>query len=98
MASNLGLYYLSMSHKKNASLIWVKFFCCINYSNQLYFSSSKRIMIGYRAVLTILIGMTFAICGTEPVTIKTVFFAMARIIVCFNLSFLDFKKIKKVIL
>ena len=27
-------------------------------------------MIGYRAVLTIWIGMAFAICGTETVTIK----------------------------
>ena len=46
-------------------------------------------MIGYRAVLTIGIGMAFAICGTETVTIKTVF-AMARVNVCFNVSFLDF--------
>ena len=29
VASDLGLYYLSMSHKKNARLIWVKYFCCI---------------------------------------------------------------------
>ena len=26
VASDLGLYYLSMSHKKNASLIWVNTF------------------------------------------------------------------------
>ena len=31
------------------------------------------IMIGYRAVLTICIGMAFAICETETATIKTVF-------------------------
>ena len=36
-------------------------------------SSSNWIMIGYRAVLTIRIGMTFAICGTETVTSKAVF-------------------------
>ena len=53
VASDLDLYYLSMSHKKNASIIWVKYFCCIFYSHQLYFSSSNWIMIGYRAVLTI---------------------------------------------
>ena len=35
VASDLGLYYLSMSHKKNARLIWVKYFCCICYSHQL---------------------------------------------------------------
>ena len=49
-------------------------------------------MIGYRAVLTICIGMAFAICGTEIVTIKTVY-SMARINVCFNISFLDFNHI-----
>ena len=38
--------------KKNASIIWVKYFCCICYSHQLYFSSSNWIMIGYRAVFT----------------------------------------------
>ena len=37
VASDLGLYYLSMSHKKkNPCLIWVKYFCCIRYSHQLY--------------------------------------------------------------
>ena len=44
-------------------------------------------MIGYRAVLTICIGMEFAICGTETATIKTVFFVMARINVCFKVHF-----------
>ena len=48
-------------------------------------------MIEYRAVLNILIGMAFAICGTDTVTIKTVF-AMARINVYFNVSFLDFNQ------
>ena len=33
-------------------------------------SSSNWIMIGYRAVLNICIGMAFAICRTEPVTIR----------------------------
>ena len=37
------------------------------------------------------IGMAFAICGTETVTIKTVF-AMARTNVSFNVSFLDFNQ------
>ena len=37
VASDLGLYYLSMSHKKNTRLIWVKYYCCILcYSHQLY--------------------------------------------------------------
>ena len=36
-------------------------------------SPSNWIMIGYRAVLTIFIGMAFAICGAETITIKTVF-------------------------
>ena len=36
VASDLGLYYLSMSHKKNARLMWVKYFCCICYSHHLY--------------------------------------------------------------
>ena len=36
-------------------------------------------MIGYRAVLTIRIGMAFAICGTETIMIQTVLFAMARL-------------------
>ena len=36
-------------------------------------------------------------CGTETVTIKTVFFfAMARINVCFNVSFLDFNHYRKI--
>ena len=35
--------------------------------------------------------MAFAICGTETFTIKTCF-AMARINVCFNVSFLDFNQ------
>ena len=39
--------------------------------------------------LTIRIGMAFTICGTETVTIKTVF-AMAKMNVCFDVSFLDF--------
>ena len=53
VASYLGLYYLSMSHKNNDRLKWVKYFCCICYSHQLYCFSSKWILIGYRAVLTI---------------------------------------------
>ena len=73
MASDLGLYYLSMSHKKNASLIWVNTFVVYVTHISCIVSSSNWIMIGYRAVLTILIDMAFAICGTEIVTIKTVF-------------------------
>ena len=53
VASDHGLYYLSMSHKKNAWLIRVKYSCCICYSRQLYCFSLNWIMIGYRAVLTI---------------------------------------------
>ena len=63
-------------------LVYVTHISCI-------VSSSNWIMIGYRAVLIIWIGMAFAICGKETITIKTIF-AMARIIVCFNVSFLDF--------
>ena len=60
MASDLGLHYVSMSHKKNARLlntfvVYVTHISCI-------VSSLNWIMIGYRAVLTI--------CGTETVTIK----------------------------
>ena len=88
MASDLGLYYLYMSNKKNARLIWVKYFCCICYSHQLYCFfvelDNDRIYI--------CIGMVFAICGTETAPIKTGFFVMARINVCFNVSFLDFNQ------
>ena len=56
----LGLYGL------NAFVVYVTHINCI-------VSSSKWIMIGYRVVLTIRTGMAFAICGTEIVTIKTVF-------------------------
>ena len=35
-------------------------------------------MIGYSAVLTICIGMAFAICGTETAMIKTVFFCYGK--------------------
>ena len=34
--------------------------------------------------------MACAICGTDTVTIKTQFFLMTKIYVCFNVSFLDF--------
>ena len=73
MASDLGLYYLSMSHKKNASLIWVNTFVVYVTQISCIVSSSNWIMIGYRAVLTIRMGISFPICGTETVTIKTVF-------------------------
>ena len=36
VVSDIGLYYLSLSNKKNASLIMGKYFCCICYSHQLY--------------------------------------------------------------
>ena len=69
----------------NTFVVYVIYISCI-------VSSSKWIMIGYRAILTIWIGMAFAICGTETVTIKTVF-AMARINVCFNVSLFRFQPI-----
>ena len=94
MASDLGLYYLSMSHKKNARLIWVKYFCCMCYSHQLYcffieldndwiksrFNHMNRLGVRQRGW-----------GGEETVTIKTVF-AMARINVYFNVSFLNFNQ------
>ena len=45
VASDLGLYYLSMSHKKSASLIWVNTFGV--YVNDISYivSSSNWIMI-----------------------------------------------------
>ena len=49
-------------------------------------SSSKWIIIVYRAVLTIGIGMAFAICGTETDKIKTVF-PIARINVALMFHF-----------
>ena len=51
-------------------------------------------MIEYTAVLTTGIGLVFAICGTEIVRIKAGF-AMARINVCFNVSFLNFNQYVK---
>ena len=44
-------------------VVYVTHINCIVYS-------TNWIMIGYRAVLTIWIGMMFVICGTEIVTIK----------------------------
>ena len=54
VASDIGLYYLSMSHKKNASLIWVKYLTIVVYVTHIscIVSSSNWIMIGDRAVLT----------------------------------------------
>ena len=51
VASDLGLYYLSMSHKKNASLIWVNTFVVYVTHISCIVSSSNWIMIGYRAVI-----------------------------------------------
>ena len=87
--SDLGLHYFSITHKKNASLIWVNTFVVYVTHISCIVSSSNWIMIGYRAVLNKCIGMAFTICGTEAVTITTDF-AIARINVCFNVSFLDF--------
>ena len=84
-----------MSHKKNARLIWLNTFVVFVTHINCIVSSSNWIMIGYRAVLTKWIGMAFAICGTETVTIKPVFFAMARINVCFNVLFLYFNQYRK---
>ena len=50
VASDLGLYYMSMSHKKNASLIWVKYLCLYVTHISCIVSSSNWIMIRYRAV------------------------------------------------
>ena len=74
MASDLGLYYLSMPHKKNAWLIWVVNTCVVYVTHiNCIVSSTNWIMIEYRAILTICIGMAFVICGTETFAIKTVF-------------------------
>ena len=53
VASDLGLYYSSMSHKKNACLIWVNIFVVYITHISCIVSSSNWIMIGYIAVLTI---------------------------------------------
>ena len=37
VASDLGLCYLSMTHKKNVRLTQVKYFCCLCNSHQLYY-------------------------------------------------------------
>ena len=61
----LGLYGL------NTFVVYVTHINCI-------VSSSNWRMIGYRAVLTICIGMAFAICGTEAAPINTVFFCYGK--------------------
>ena len=53
VASDLGLFYLSMSHKKNASLTWVNTFVVYVTHISCIVSSSNWIMIGYRVGLTI---------------------------------------------
>ena len=53
MASDLGLYFLSMSHKKIASLIWANTFVVYVTHISCIVSSSNWIMIGYREVLII---------------------------------------------
>ena len=58
---------------KNASLIWVKYFCCICYSHQLYCLFIEKDNDWIKSGLAIWIGMVFAICGTETVKIKTFF-------------------------
>ena len=50
----------------NTFVVYVSHINCILYS-------PNYICFGYKAVLTIWVGMTCAICGTETVTIKTVF-------------------------
>ena len=62
----------------NTIVLYVAHISCI-------VSSSNWIMIEYRAILTIIIGMAFATCGTDTVMIKTVFamfyFSISTIIV-----------------
>ena len=62
-----------MSHKTNASLICVNTFVVFVTHVSCIVSSSYWIMIGYRSVITICIGMAFVVCETETVMIKTVF-------------------------
>ena len=64
----------------NTFVVYVTHIHCI-------LSSSNWIIFGYKAVLTRLIGMMFAICGTKTVTIKICFFIMTRINVCCNVHF-----------
>ena len=47
VASDLGLYYLSMSHKKNDRLLWVNTFVVYVTHISCIVSSSHWIMIGY---------------------------------------------------
>ena len=63
-----------MFHKKDACLIWVNTFVVYVTYISCIASTLNWIMFGYRAVLTICIGMAFAIRGAETVTIKTFFF------------------------
>ena len=53
----------------NTFVVYVTHISCIVYS-------SNWIMIGYWAVSTIWIGMAFAICETETITINAVFFLL----------------------
>ena len=47
VASDLGLYYLSMSHKKNDRLLWVNTLVVYVTHISCIVSSSHWIMIGY---------------------------------------------------
>ena len=53
-------------------------------------SSPSWMCFGYKVVLIIWIGMAYAICGIETVTVKIFFFLITRLNVCFNVTFLDF--------
>ena len=50
VASDLGLYFFSMSHKKKARLRWVNTFVAYVTNINCIVSSLNWIMIGYRAV------------------------------------------------
>ena len=88
VASDIGLYYLSLSHKKNASLKWVKYFCCICYSHQFYCFfielDNDWIKSGFNH-------MNRPYVGQKPLRLKQ-FFAMTRINVSFNVSYIDFNQ------
>ena len=87
-ASDLDLYYLSMFHKKNAKLIWVKYFVVYVTHITCIVSSSNWIMIEYRAVLSNEWAWRLPYVGQKPLRLKQ-FCTMARFNVCFNIPFPD---------
>ena len=48
-ASDLGLHCLAMSHKKEARLIWFKYYLCIDFSKMIiYYKTTWMIELKYK--------------------------------------------------